>query len=336
MENELAILEVSEEQAIAVYVGGGIDAELQKLRDMEKSFVPDLKTVKGRKEIASTARKVSTFKARLEEAGKALNSTKRAEIEKVDAERRKLKAGCDEIRDRIRKPLTDWEDAEKEREADEKLAAEIAEAEDQAHYAHSMWLREKELEAKEAKAESDRIESERVAAEKVEVERIRKEEVKRKEAEELRVKEATERAAKEATEAAERASTEAAEKAEREIKEARESAERARILKENAELEKKLAAERAVKEKDEAAELAIKEKADAEQKAREDEQRKQIEREEAERLETEKREANKKYVGAIRKAAKEDLMKLGMDETVARAVVMAINDGLVANVSIKY
>lgn len=347
MTNALVIPEVTKEQAITVYVDGGVEAQLQKLRDMEKAFVPDLTTVKGRKEIASVARKVSSFKARLDEAGKDLNSTKRAEIELVNAERRKLVAECDETRDRIRKPLTDWEAVEEAREAAELKAAKLAEDEDKAYYDHSIWIREKELEEKEAAAEAKRVEVERLAAEKV-AESVRiAEEAKRKEAEERRIKEAAELAAKEATEAAELAAKESAEKAEREITEAKESAERARIQKENAELQAKIAAEHAANEKKQAAErveretafaakVAAEEKAAAEQKAREDEQRKQREKVEAAAEATRQREANTKHISAIRTAAKEGIMAVGLSEEDAKKVVLAIHAGTVPNVSIKY
>jgi hypothetical protein len=59
-------------------------------------------------------------------------------------------------------------------------------------------------------------------------------------------------------------------------------------------------------------------------------------KEAAEQAENEKREANKKHVGKIRKEAKESLMALGIDEAMAKKVVMAIHNGDIKNVSIKY
>lgn len=49
-----------------------------------------------------------------------------------------------------------------------------------------------------------------------------------------------------------------------------------------------------------------------------------------------KREANKKHIGAVRKAAKESLIALGLDEETAKKVVLAINSGDIANVTINY
>jgi hypothetical protein len=49
-----------------------------------------------------------------------------------------------------------------------------------------------------------------------------------------------------------------------------------------------------------------------------------------------KREADKAHVGEVRTAAKESLMAIGMDEMIAKAVVMAIHKGQIANVTISY
>lgn len=59
-------------------------------------------------------------------------------------------------------------------------------------------------------------------------------------------------------------------------------------------------------------------------------------KEAAELAEQVKREANNRHVGGIRKAAKESLMDLGIDEKLAKTIVMAIHDEKIANVSIKY
>jgi len=59
-------------------------------------------------------------------------------------------------------------------------------------------------------------------------------------------------------------------------------------------------------------------------------------KEAAEQAENEKREANKKHVGKIRKEAKESLMALGIDEAMAKKVVLAIHNGDIKNVSINY
>jgi colicin import membrane protein len=70
--------------------------------------------------------------------------------------------------------------------------------------------------------------------------------------------------------------------------------------------------------------------------AREAEIKRQEEANKAEQEEIAKREANKKHVGAVRKAAKEAIMLHGVDEATAKALVLAINKGDIPNVLIKY
>ena len=90
--------------------------------------------------------------------------------------------------------------------------------------------------------------------------------------------------------------------------------------------ERRIAAEAQAKVDADNAAKAAKAQAEADQKAKELD----------EKLELEKREANKRHVGGIRKAAKESLMAVGLDEATAKKVVMAINDGAIANVTIGY
>lgn len=49
-----------------------------------------------------------------------------------------------------------------------------------------------------------------------------------------------------------------------------------------------------------------------------------------------KREANKQHIGAVRKAAKESLIAQGLSEETAKKIVLAINSGDIANVTINY
>ncbi len=99
------------------------------------------------------------------------------------------------------------------------------------------------------------------------------------------------------------------------------------------------AAEKAEREKAEAIAQAEKEKsaaAEREEKARIDAENAKRLQAEAEAEEDRKREANRAYVGKVRKEAKESLIALGLDEAMAKKVVLAINSGDVNHISIKY
>lgn len=87
-------------------------------------LVPDTSTVKGRGEIRAQAFKVTRTKTAIDDAGKKLNEEAREKINAVDASRRKIREELDALADQVRKPLTEWEDAEKKR-ADEETAQRL-------------------------------------------------------------------------------------------------------------------------------------------------------------------------------------------------------------------
>lgn len=90
---------------------------LERIEREARSQVADVTTKKGRDAIASLAYKIAKSKTHMDEAGKALNESARAQINIVDAERRKIRERLDALKDEVRKPLTDWEAAEETRVA---------------------------------------------------------------------------------------------------------------------------------------------------------------------------------------------------------------------------
>ncbi len=93
----------------------GIDPILKRIEDEVRQHIPDVTTKKGRDAIASLAYRVARSKTILDEAGKALNEEARAQINAVDAERRKVRDRLDKLKDEAREPLDKWEAAEAER-----------------------------------------------------------------------------------------------------------------------------------------------------------------------------------------------------------------------------
>ena len=82
------------------------------------AFVPDLTTETGRKKIAGLAYKVARTKTAIDDAGANLKAEWLKKSQGVDLERRMLREKLDALKDRARKPLTDWETAEEERAKD--------------------------------------------------------------------------------------------------------------------------------------------------------------------------------------------------------------------------
>jgi len=116
MTNDL-IIQIPESTALQVFVApDGIDPYIEKIRQEALAHVPDLSTKQGRAAIASIAAKVAKSKVYLEDTGKALCDREREKIDAtlsaVMAARKRIKEELDALRDEVRKPLTDWENAE--------------------------------------------------------------------------------------------------------------------------------------------------------------------------------------------------------------------------------
>lgn len=336
------------------------------------AFQPDVSTEKGRKEIKSFAYKITRTKTAIDDAGKKLNEEARARINAVDAERRVVKEKLDALAKEVRRPLTEWEEAEEKRIEEcraviERIkAAAVVTIEDTAATVRArgaeVWntaidadrfgdmLAEatatKEMAVSSLKSAMARLAQEE--ADKAELERLRAEAAEREE---------RDRIEREAREADERRAAEAKAAEEKRIADER-AAEERRIAAEKAEAER---IERAKQEAAEAAERAAREeqaqrdREHAEQlaaerrRAEEAERAAQVERdriaaEEAERQaevkrladEQAAREADQAHRSAVMKAAKAAIMTCGVDEDTAKKIVLLIRSGEVPNVSLRF
>jgi hypothetical protein len=109
------LIKIESVTAVDVFNNAGLDPLLEQIKDEVRSFVPDLSTVTGRKAIASLAAKVAKSKTYLDGLGKDLAADQKAAIKTVDAERKRMRDDLDLLKIEARKPLTEWEDAEKSR-----------------------------------------------------------------------------------------------------------------------------------------------------------------------------------------------------------------------------
>ncbi|WP_272688519.1 MULTISPECIES: cell envelope biogenesis protein TolA [Providencia] len=331
MANELVVIEKS--TALEVFKSSdSVEDIIRKVEQEVNSFIPDVSTAKGRKQIASLAYKVAQSKTYLDGLGKDLVAELKEIPKLIDANRRTVRERFDTLRDKVRQPLTEWE-AEQERiEAEKKMLA---------------WHEEAlEMNAAFDKALAERIESDHeiallmnekfdrdLAEAKAEAERQRiahEEELKKQAAEQARLE--SEQKAQQQIEAAaqrEREAKEAAERAEREKQEAIQRAEQAaKEAKEKAEQEAKEAQERAEREKQAAIEAERKKQADIEAARLAEEERK--------RQEDAKRQADKKHQKEINNQAMQDLIDAGIPEECAESCIIAIAKNLVSNVKIHY
>lgn len=304
----------------------------------------DLTTDKGRKAIASRAARIARYKTAIDGAGKDLGEDHRKAIDKVNVVRREVRDTLDALKERARKPLTEWEEAEAARQArietaitdisraavvpvgatvadvDATIAKVTAVEIDPGEFgAHAPLARQEKARAIEALIEA-KARLEREATERAELERLRA-----AEAERARV-EAEERAAREAAEREARAAEEARQ---REEAAARAAAERA-AAEERRKAEEAAAAERRRHEEALAAERRERERLEREAEAKAEAERKAAAEEAA-------RQADREHRGRVMGAAKEAIMTAGgVDEEAARKIVLAIVNGAVPHTAIRF
>ncbi|MEB7922368.1 hypothetical protein NGJ69_01340 [Atlantibacter hermannii] len=318
--SELAIIEIKPEQAPALYVPNGLEMFLEQIR-AEVNEVPDLSTAKGRARVASLSALVSRSKTAIEKPGRDYLRHLKEAVKPAEAELRRFVTACDELRDEVRRPLTEWE-AEQERIA----------AENQMNAWHEEAL---EMNADFDRQFAARIESDHEIALMMNEKHDRDREEARAEAERKRIaheeelkRQAAEQARRDAEAAAQRDREEAARR-EAELKAAAERAERERIeTQQRAEREKKEAAERAERDKQEAiaAERRRQEEAEADRQA----EAKRIADEEA------KRSADKEHRRTINRKVIADLVDQGIEESVAKDVVCAVATNKIEFLTINY
>ncbi|HFM3933873.1 TPA: cell envelope biogenesis protein TolA [Escherichia coli] len=176
-----------------------IEEILQKVEREVMSFVPDITTAKGRKEIASLAYKVAQTKTYLDGLGKDLVAELKEIPKLIDANRKTVRDRLDELKAKARQPLTDYEEEQARIKAEEEAKAAAERAERERIEAEQRALREAKEAAERAEREKQAaIEAERRKAQE-EAERIRREAEAKEQAriaEEKRIKDEEERRAK--------------------------------------------------------------------------------------------------------------------------------------------
>ena len=350
---ELIVLPPPESVRTVFTTPQGLEPYLQQIRAHLDTFEADVSTKKGRDAIASTAYKVAKGKTALDKLGKDLVDEMKREPAIVDAERKRMRDLMDQWKEEIRKPLTDWEEAEEARQARHKAGIEWFQLRAKEH--HDLDLQElrsslTEVEGKvvdaaweEFEAEAHRAKAKAVEALAAAVAAREKHEAEQAELAKLRA----EAAAREQKDREERIAREAAERAQREA-EAKAQAEREAAIKREAEaaaaaerreMELKLAAERAEREKADAIQREQQAKADAERREAEAvaaEQRRVAAIAEAEAKEAKRREADKAHKTAINRAALDAFVQGGMTEECAKLAVTLIAKKAIPAVSITY
>lgn len=352
-------LQVLEQNVIvsAFNNSNGIQAIVDQIKAQVSSIVPDVTTAKGRKEIASLAYKVAQSKTAIDAEGKKLKEQYTVVTNKIDADRKFARDELDAERDRIRQPLTDWENAEKDRVKKHETAISVirmpinliqnsegdwtAESIKNAIFELENRVIDSSFEEYEEQAKLAKFETleklrttlvtrEKYEAEQAELERLRQAEIERQQ---------KERDEKIAREAADKARVEAEAKAladrkraEQEKLEAEQREARLKLEKEQAELREQQLKQQAI-EREKQAEIDRQKAVEAERLRIEQEAKAKAD---AELKEQQAREANKAHKKKICNEALQGLLNIGVSEELGKQILQAIHKGEVPHVSIKF
>ena len=367
----IAIEEISEANAPAIYVAGGLQQFIDLVKGEVEGEVPDLTTRKGRERIASLAAKVSKSKTAVEKPGRDYLRRLKEMPKVVEAELREFVTTMDNLRDQVRQPLNDWqaaEDARVDRHNDaitrmkdlatelgtldaEQLQARITEL--SAFQLGEAW---EEFEAEAARTKEGSLNAVQAAlatrqkydAEQAELARLRRAEEERAEQDRIRL-------AQEAAVEAERQRVAQAQQAEREAAARREqglldqAAAQEREA-ENQRLQLKLQAEQAERARvqAEADRVATEQRMEQELQAaarRQEEAAEQARQEERRRADAaaaeilrqqEARERDEAHRRTINRAALQAFMAEGMPESCAKMAVTLIAQRKIPNITIQY
>ncbi|MCE0999971.1 hypothetical protein [Pseudomonas sp. NMI1173_11] len=367
----IKIEEISEANAPAIYVAGGLQQFIDLVKGEVLGEVPDLKTRKGRERIASLAAKVSKSKTAVEKPGRDYLRRLKEMPKVVEAELRDFVTKMDALRDETRRPLTEWEAAEDARIdrhndrlnwlktlADDlgelnslQLKGLIAEAEGMQLGAH--W---EEFEAEAANTKDKVLATLRAAlqkreqfeAEQVELARLRREAEERAEQDRIRLaQEAAVEAERQRVAQAQQAEREAAARREQELLDQAAAQEREA---ENQRLQLKLQAEQAERARiqAEADRVAAEQRMEQERQdaaRRQEEAAEQARQEERRRADAaaaeilrqqEARERDQAHKAKVMGEAKTALMSLNITEELARSIVLKIARREVPNITINF
>lgn len=367
----IAIEEISEANAPAIYVAGGLQQFINLVKGEVEGEVPDLTTRKGRERIASLAAKVSKSKTAVEKPGRDYLRRLKEMPKVVEAELREFVTKMDALRDETRRPLTEWEaaeDARIDRHNDainrmKDLAAELGTLDAEQLQARLSELSEfqlgeawEEFEAEAARTKEASLNAVQAAlvarqkydAEQAELARLRREAEERAEQDRIRLaQEAAVEAERQRVAQEQQAAREAAARREQELLDQAAAQEREA---ENQRLQLKLQAEQAERARiqAEADRVATEQRMDQERQAaarREEEAAEQAREDERRRADAaaaeilrqqEAREADKAHRASINRAALEAFVAGGMTEECAKQAITLIAQRKIPNIAISY
>lgn len=293
----------------------------------------DMSVAKNRKALASLARNVASAKVGIDNTGKSLVEDAKAKIKVVDNNRKAVRDELDELRDEIRRPVTEWEEAEKAKEEAVLCELEFLKAQSVA-FENGERLRSEVLQTRLGmievmnEPEDDRIKTARQEA----IHQLQQHIQSAKEYEAQQAEIARLEAEKSARERAEYEAKIAAEATEKAKREAEAKAQAERELAERAKIEAQMKAEAAEREKQ-----AMAERMEAEKQAAAEAERQRIEAEQRAAAEAEAaRAADVEHKRQINRAIFAVMQECGIEENAAKVFLLKLQNGEVPHLKVCY
>lgn len=349
-------LQVLEQNVIvsAFQAENGTKSLFEKIATEARSVIFDMSVKKERDALKSFAYNLARTKTTVDNYGKEMVTEIKKQSGVIDADRKFWRDNMDLLQEEIRKPLTDFENAEKDRVAKHEAAIRAIKSLydentafqelhvikgsifDLENFKIDESFEEYEEQAKLAKFETlEKLRTALVACEKADAERAELERLRQADIE----RQQKERDEKIAREAADKARVEAEAKAladrkraEQEKLEAEQREARLKLEKEQAELREQQLKQQAI-EREKQAEIDRQNAVEAECLRIEQEAKAKAD---AELKEQQAREANKAHKKKICNEALQGLMNIGVSEELGKQILQAIHKGEVPHVSIKF
>lgn len=101
--------------AATLFGTGQVETVLTAIEAQARGSITDISTAAGRDAVKSLAYKIARSKTILDDMGKEAVADIKAQSAKIDKERKTLRDRLDLLKDEVRKPVSDYEDAERER-----------------------------------------------------------------------------------------------------------------------------------------------------------------------------------------------------------------------------
>ena len=329
-ETGTALALIGTQPAALIYAPGVLAGLVERIKSEVRNELAtlDVSRPKDKARIISLAAKVASAKVSLDDAGKALGEEARKQIDAINADRKWMRDELDPFKIEVRKPVTDLENAEKERVAAlEAALASIPESADYGRNECPAEIRERLVYLSGLYSTRDWNEFSKRAEQTISAEIAHMGDLlaaaEKREADALELirlrAEAAERAIKEREEAAALAAKQAAErKAEEQARLAREATEAEQRRIENERIQAEARAKQAEAEKIEAEQRAARELQEAEERRKREAEQAEAR---AKQAEAEKIEAEQRAARELQEA--EDRRKREAEQAEARRIADA-------------